>query len=120
MAKKTQYSWDDTKVVDDVDYAEQDEAAFRQLLEPASDGSGEDKFLFNPGKILVGRIVEITKDHVVVDVGLKSEGVVSISEFSDQSQLVLDAQVEVYLDQAEDDRGFHRKCLQIRSRTAYH
>ena len=104
MAKKTQYTWDDTKVVDDVDYTEQDEAAFRQLLEPAAEGS-EDKFLFNPGKILVGRIVEITKDHVVIDVSLKSEGVVPISEFSDPSQLVLDAQVEVYLDQAEDERG---------------
>jgi small subunit ribosomal protein S1 len=105
MTKKTRYTWDDTKVVDDVDYTEQDEAAFRQLLEPAEKGPEEDKFLFNPGKILVGRIVEITKDHVVIDVGLKSEGVVPIYEFSDPSQLVLDAQVEVYLDQAEDERG---------------
>ena len=105
MTKKTLYTWDDTKVVDDVDYTEQDEAAFRQLLEPTEKGTEEDKFLFNPGKILVGRIVEITKDHVVIDVGLKSEGVVPIFEFSDPSQLVLDAQVEVYLDQAEDERG---------------
>jgi small subunit ribosomal protein S1 len=105
MAKKTQYTWDDTKVVDDVEYTEQDETAFRQLLDPTAEGSDEDKFLFNPGKILVGRIVEITKDHVIIDVSLKSEGVVPISEFSDPSQLVLDAQVEVYLDQAEDEKG---------------
>lgn len=105
MTKQTRYTWEDTKVVDDVDFTEQDEALFRQFLEPTSTGTEEDKFLFNPGKILVGRIVEITKDHVVIDVGLKSEGVVPISEFSDPSQLVLDAQVEVYLDQAEDDRG---------------
>ena len=36
-----------------------------------------------PGSILKGKIVEITKDHVVVDVGLKSEGLVPINEFSD-------------------------------------
>ena len=33
------------------------------------------------GQILKGRIVEITKDFVVVDVGLKSEGLVPIDEF---------------------------------------
>ncbi len=105
MTKKTQYTWEDTKTVDDVQYAEQDEMMFRQLIDSASQAPDEDKLFFNPGKILVGRLVEITKDHVVVDVGLKSEGVVPISEFSDPSQLVLDAQVEVYLDQAEDEQG---------------
>jgi small subunit ribosomal protein S1 len=104
MTKKTQYTWEDTKVVDDVDYTEQDELMFRQMIDSAK-SPDEDKLLFNPGKILVGRIVEITKDHVVVDVGLKSEGIVPISEFSDTSQLVLDAQVEVYLDQSEDEKG---------------
>ena len=58
-----------------------------------------------PGTILKGRIVEITKDHVVVDVGLKSEGLVPIEEFSDPEQVCLDGEVEVYLDQAEDDNG---------------
>lgn len=105
MTKKTQYTWEDTKVVDDVDYTEQDELMFRQMIDSASKSPDEDKLFFNPGKILVGRIVEITKDHVVVDVGLKSEGIVPISEFSDTSQLVLDAQVEVYLDQSEDEKG---------------
>lgn len=105
MTKKLQYSWDDIKVVDDVDYREQDELAFRQLIEPQELSEGSEKLLFNPGKILVGTIVEITKDHVVIDVGLKSEGMVPISEFSDPTQLVIGAQVEVYLDQAEDDRG---------------
>jgi small subunit ribosomal protein S1 len=105
MTKKTQYTWEDTKVVDDVGYTEQEELMFRQMIDSASKAPEEDKLFFNPGKILVGRIVEITKDHVVVDVGLKSEGIVSISEFSDPTQLILDAQVEVYLDQSEDEKG---------------
>ena len=105
MAKKNQYTWDETKVVDDVGYDEHEEELFRQMIESPTAGAGENNLFFNPGKILTGRVVEITKDHVIVDVGLKSEGIVPINEFSDPSQLVLDAEVEVYLDQFEDERG---------------
>ena len=45
MTKKTQYTWDDTKVVDDVGYAEQDELMFRQMIDSASTAPGEEKFL---------------------------------------------------------------------------
>ena len=38
-----------------------------------------------PGSILNGEVVEVTKDYVVVDVGLKSEGLVSVDEFSAES-----------------------------------
>jgi small subunit ribosomal protein S1 len=105
MTKKNQYSWDEPKVVDDIGYDEHDEQMFRQMIESSSNSPEGSNLLFNPGKILTGRIVEITKDHVVIDVGLKSEGIVPIHEFSDPSQLVLDAEVEVYLDQPEDDKG---------------
>src|SRR5690606_20264410 len=61
--------------------------------------------LLNVGQILNGRIVELTKDFVVVDVGLKSEGLVPISEFTEPEEIVLGGQVEVYLDQAEGEDG---------------
>ncbi len=105
MSRKSQYSWEDVNVVDIVSFEQKDRDAFNSLLDTAKDVPEEDKLAFIPGKILSGRIVEITKDHVIVDVGLKSEGIVPISEFSDTSQLVLDAEVEVYLDQAEDNYG---------------
>ncbi len=105
MTKQARYTWDDDKVVDNIDFEEQDALLFQQLIDNAKEDPDHDKLSFNPGKILTGRIVEITKDHVIVDVGLKSEGMVSISEFSDPAQLILDAEVEVYLDQSEDDRG---------------
>ncbi len=103
MTKQAQYSWDEEKIVDDIEFTEQDEELFKEFVEGSE--ASEDKFLFNPGKILVGRVVEITKDHVIIDVGLKSEGSVPINEFSDPNQLVLDAEVEVYLDRAEDKHG---------------
>lgn len=105
MTKKNLYTWDEDRVVDHVAYDENDALLFQNLMEESKQHPDEDKLSFNPGKILTGRVVEITKDHVIVDVGLKSEGVVSISEFSDPSQLVLDGLVEVYLDQPEDERG---------------
>ena len=33
------------------------------------------------GKIVKGRIVKVTENHVIVDIGFKSEGVIPIEEF---------------------------------------
>jgi small subunit ribosomal protein S1 len=104
MSNTPQQTWSKDNIVDDVEFQEKDAELFKNLLEgkgmPTEKGS-----LMVPGNILKGRVVEITKDHVVVDVGLKSEGLVPIQEFSDPSQIVLDGYVEVLLDQAEDDNG---------------
>lgn len=78
---------------------------FKNLLTEREILPVEESPTMSPGTILTGRIVEITKDHVVIDVGLKSEGLVPIEEFSDPSQIALDAKVEVLLDQAEDQNG---------------
>ncbi len=106
MSKNPQHTWNESKIVDDVDFQENEATLFKSLLDgKASKTTQEIENTFVPGTILKGRIVEITKDHVVVDVGLKSEGLVPIQEFSDPSFLVLDGEVEVLLDQAEDDNG---------------
>lgn len=57
------------------------------------------------GQIIKGRIIEIRNKDVVVDIGYKSEGIVSISEFSDRSKLKIGEEIEVYLDSKEDERG---------------
>lgn len=106
MSKNPQHTWNESKIVDDVEFQENEATLFKSLLDgKASKTTQEIENTFVPGTILKGRIVEITKDHVVVDVGLKSEGLVPIQEFSDPSYLVLDGEVEVLLDQAEDDNG---------------
>ncbi|MBA3722150.1 MAG: 30S ribosomal protein S1 [Parachlamydiaceae bacterium] len=106
MSKHPQYNWNESNIVDDVEFQEKDAELFKNLLgQTVAKTAVEENALMSPGSILKGRIVEITKDHVVVDVGLKSEGLVPIEEFSDPSQVYLDAEVEVLLDQAEDDNG---------------
>src|SRR3984957_14592227 len=105
MSNQQQHTWNDSNIVDDVCYQEKDAELFKNLLETKESRVPKQAISFIPGTILKGRIVEFTKDHVVIDVGLKSEGLVPIQEFSDPSQLTLEGEVEVLLDQAEDDNG---------------
>jgi small subunit ribosomal protein S1 len=105
MSKHPQHTWNESNIVDDVQFQETDAELFKNLLTQNESLPAVENSSMSPGSILKGRIVEITKDHVVVDVGLKSEGLVPIEEFSDPSQVHLDAEVEVLLDQAEDDNG---------------
>jgi small subunit ribosomal protein S1 len=100
------YDWSDSKVIDDVDFHLEDAKLFRNLLDQKEESSDEVSISsMSVGEILTGRVVEISKDFIVVDVGLKSEGLIPISEFNDPSEFVLGHDVEVYLDQAEGDDG---------------
>lgn len=105
MANNPQYTWDEGNILDDVGYQEEDAKNFVNLLEGAVRSDKRAEATIEPGTILKGKIVEIGKDHVVIDVGLKSEGIVPIEEFSDPSVLTLGGDVEVYLDQPEDSNG---------------
>lgn len=100
------HDWNASNVLDDVDFQEHEARQFRDLLYGKGKSNGENALsLLNAGQILNGRIVEISKDYVVVDVGLKSEGLVPISEFTEPEEIVLGNDVEVYLDQTEGDDG---------------
>ena len=104
MTKNNNFTWETENLFDDVSFQDSDAKDFIELLN--SPGKGHEKPpVLASGTILRGRVVEIEKEHVVVDVGLKSEGLISISEFTDPEELVLDKEVEVYLIQAEDEHG---------------
>ncbi len=106
MSKQLTQENDDSKVIDDIDFNEEEAQQFRDLLDQKEQTAREGSIsAMNIGQILKGRIVEITKDFVVVDVGLKSEGLIPTSEFGDYSELDLSSEVEVLLDQAEGQDG---------------
>lgn len=105
MTNNQENIWDVENIVDDVEFQEQDAEIFKSLLNDQAVTPEEETVEMIPGSILKGTIVEITKDHVVVDVGLKSEGLVPISEFSDPEVLHLGNEIEVFLDQTEDENG---------------
>lgn len=73
---------------------------------------------YKPGNILKGHVVGKAGDDAVVDVGLKSEGLVHKSEFDDWDTLDSGSEVEVVLEEIEDENGIvklsKRKADRIR------
>ncbi len=57
------------------------------------------------GEIVVGRILAITDQEVLVDIGFKSEGTISLEEFGDPSEVKVGDRIEVFLDSIEDADG---------------
>ncbi len=103
-----QFTWEDQNLLTDNKFSEEDLLEFRSLLGESSSGEvlpGAPHVVALPGAVLQGNIVEITKDFVVVDVGLKSEGLVPVNEFTDPEELELGKSVEVFLERAEDEAG---------------
>ena len=58
-----------------------------------------------PGTILKGKIVTQIGNDVIIEVGLKSEGVVDASEFDDPSELVPGTDIEVLLEDTDSETG---------------
>ena len=75
-----------------------------------------------PGTIITGEVVDISSDFVVVNAGLKSEGVIAAQEFQDENGQVnvnVGDEVEVALEYVEDGFGETRlsreKAVRARS-----
>ena len=60
---------------------------------------------YNTGAILTGRIVGRAGDDLVVDVGLKSEGLIPKGEFDDADSVEVGDEVRVLLEAVESDSG---------------
>ncbi|MDG2292783.1 MAG: 30S ribosomal protein S1, partial [Phycisphaerales bacterium] len=80
--------------------------------------SGEVQENLRRGRILQGRIVGKAGDDAVIDVGLKSEGLVNKNEFDNFDGLSMGDTVEVLLEELEDESGIiklsKRKADRIR------
>ncbi|MDY3133885.1 MAG: 30S ribosomal protein S1 [Candidatus Egerieousia sp.] len=71
------------------------------------------------GEVVDGTVVAIGKREVIVNIGYKSEGVISINEFRYNPELTVGDKVEVYVETAEDKKGqlilSHKKARSFRS-----
>ena len=76
---------------------------FSQLLEESLKNQPKE------GSIVEGEIVNISGDIIFIDVGLKSEGRVSINEFSNKEDLKVGDKFDVYIDRLEGRNG----CTQL-------
>ena len=62
---------------------------------------------FEEGTITEGRVVVIQKDRVIVDIGYKSEGIISANQFmpDELTGLAVGDRIQVYIEQREDAEG---------------
>src|SRR3982750_4023202 len=86
------------------------ELEYKDQYDPAQVGALLDSTgqSFANGKILKGKIVNIHGDDVVVEIGLKSEGVLSLShewDPEDQADVEVGDDISVLLEQVESDAG---------------
>lgn len=60
---------------------------------------------FKPDTVIKGTIVAINEDDVLVDIGYKSEGSISIDDFRDMTQYQVDDEIDIYLEELESNDG---------------
>lgn len=62
----------------------------------------------NENEVVKGRVIKITDQAVIIDVGFKSEGVVPIEEFKDGETVTVSPgdEVDVYVKQLENSEGY--------------
>ncbi len=56
-------------------------------------------------EIIKGKVIRIGSNEVIIDIGLKSDGVVPLSEFRDLPDLKIGDEVELYLEEQENKKG---------------
>ena len=107
-----------------LDSNEADVLIRQSLGETIADGNmetllDEDLQQYTTGNVLLGKFVGKAGDDAVIDVGLKSEGLVHKSEFDDWDTLESGAEIEVILEDLEDENGIvklsKRKADRIRN-----
>ena len=105
MTKQSTPIPENANFLDGVAFQEEEAKLFKSLIDRKDGIPKETANPMKSGQILKGKIVEITKDFAVIDVGLKSEGLIPISEFVNPEELAFDTIVEVLLDKAEGSDG---------------
>jgi small subunit ribosomal protein S1 len=82
----------------DEDYSDEQYQEMLQLYEGTLQSIQE-------GEIVKSKVLRVTESHVILDVGFKSEGAVSIDEFKDPESMKPGEEVDVLLERLEDEEG---------------
>jgi len=106
-----EFDWESYKT-DDTVYTEDEREKFTSLY---------DKTLSTiaVNEVVEGNVIGMNKREVVINIGYKSEGVVSLNEFRYNPDLKIGDNVEVYVESQEDKKGqlvlSHKKARALRS-----
>jgi small subunit ribosomal protein S1 len=104
------FNWDEF-AADELDNST-DKAEFEKLYSATLSTISENE-------VIDGTVISMNKREVVINIGYKSEGVISLSEFRYDPDLKAGDTVEVYVDSQEDKKGqlvlSHKKARAMRS-----
>ena len=95
---------DDAQVATDAE-GDDGEMDFAQILAGFEESH---KSEINENELVKGRVVKITDQVVVIDVGYKSEGIVPLAEFKEGDQIVVKPgdEIDVFVKQLENNEGY--------------
>lgn len=94
---------DDSDLDDKGESLKENGLSFSQMLEESQKG-----IKFQEGEVVEGQVVKVDSEFVTIDIGYKSEGQVSASEFFDnQGNMTIEPNdhILVYIERVEDDEG---------------
>jgi small subunit ribosomal protein S1 len=104
------FNWDEF-AANDLDSSEDHDKFEKLYLETLS--------TISENEVIDGKVISMNKREVVINIGYKSEGVISLSEFRYDPDLKAGDTVEVYVDSQEDKKGqlvlSHKKARAMRS-----
>lgn len=108
--KPEEFDWE--AYAQDEPYSKEQKAELLEMYDKTLSSVGE-------GEVVDGTVIALTKREVVINIGYKSEGVISLSEFRHNPDLKIGDVVEVYVENQEDKRGqlvlSHKKARSLRS-----
>jgi small subunit ribosomal protein S1 len=96
-ASEEEFNWEKYENQEDV-YSKEDQKQFAEMYDETLSTIGEKE-------IVEGTVVSISKREVVVNIGYKSEGVVTLNEFRYDPDLKVGDKVNVYIENKEDKNG---------------
>ena len=97
LTKKIKAEKDKIKII----VSDYDEAEYKKMLDLY-----EKTFnVIKENDLVKGKIVAINGEDVLIDIGSKSDGRVSINDFSDPDEIAVGKEVEVFLEKIEDKEG---------------
>ena len=98
---------------------ENDLGVYDQSKETIEEAYGKTMSNVAVGEVVEGTVTEINKREVTVNIGYKSEGLISATEFRYNPDLTVGEKVEVYVESVEDKGGqlalSHKKARQLKS-----
>jgi small subunit ribosomal protein S1 len=105
------FDWENYNT-EDATYSEEDRARYESMYDKTLSTIAENE-------VVEGTVISLNKREVVINIGYKSEGVISLNEFRYNPDLKIGDKVEVYVDSQEDKKGqlllSHKKARALRS-----